>query len=36
MYELPSAYLVWDFRKWKSTLIKETLSQDYFNDGRKQ
>ena len=35
MYELP-AYLVWGFlESGKSTLIKETLSQDYFNDGEK-
>ena len=33
MYELP-AYLVWGFlESGKSTLIKETLNQDYFNDG---
>lgn len=35
MYELP-AYLVWGFlESGKSTLIKETLNQDYFNDGEK-
>ena len=35
MYEIP-AYLVWGFlESGKSTLIKETLSQDYFNDGEK-
>ena len=35
MYELP-AYLIWGFlESGKSTLIKETLSQDYFNDGEK-
>ena len=35
MYELP-AYLIWGFlESGKSTLIKETLNQDYFNDGEK-
>ena len=35
MYEIP-AYLVWGFlESGKSTVIKETLSQDYFNDGEK-
>ena len=35
MCEIP-AYLVWGFlESGKSTLIKETLSQDYFNDGEK-
>lgn len=35
MYELP-AYLFWGFlESGKTTLIKETLSQDYFNDGEK-
>lgn len=35
MYEIP-AYLVWGFlESGKSTLIKETLNQDYFNDGEK-
>jgi putative membrane protein len=35
MYEIP-AYLVWGFlESGKTTLIKETLSQDYFNDGEK-
>ena len=35
MYEIP-AYLVCGFlESGKSTLIKETLSQDYFNDGEK-
>ena len=36
MYELP-AYLVWGFlESGKSTLIKETLSQDYLMTARKQ
>ena len=35
MYELP-AYLFWGFlESGKTTLIKDTLSQDYFNDGEK-
>ena len=35
MYELP-AYLFWGFlASGKTTLIKDTLSQDYFNDGEK-
>lgn len=35
MYELP-AYLFWGFlESGKTTLIKDTLSQDYFNDGER-
>lgn len=35
MYELP-AYLFWGFlESGKTSLIKDTLSQDYFNDGEK-
>ncbi len=36
MYEIP-AYLVWGFfREWENHIDqKETLSQDYFNDGEK-
>lgn len=35
MYELPT-YLVWGFlESGKTTLIKETLSQEYFNDGER-
>ena len=35
MYELP-AYLFWGFlESGKTTLIKDTLSQDYFSDGEK-
>ena len=35
MYELP-AYLFWGFlESGKTTLIKDTLSQEYFNDGER-
>ena len=35
MYELP-VYLFWGFlESGKTTLIKDTLSQDYFNDGER-
>ena len=35
MYELPT-YLFWGFlESGKTTLIKDTLSQDYFNDGER-